>query len=509
MTAKTTLLIRPARSAAAILFVGLAVTAIAIPARADALDQIHQRGKLIWGGDQEGGGPYVYPDPEHPEIVRGFEVDLAAMLADELGVKAEFKQGNWDKLPLLLDGTIDIVLNGYELTPERQRDFLCSRPYYSYDLEFLVHRDSPIKDWSDVQIGPGRKPITAGALTGSAAETYLRKTPGLNVQVETYDGTTDAMQRVATKALDATLQDDPTVSFYASQYPELRPVVVLCRKGYYVALVKKGETRLHDALNDALGKIIKDGRLEKLYDHWQLNGSKQTAALAEEQGITPEATGQTWLEILQDNLGLLLESAGMTVLLSITAMPLAIAIGILVAIGRMYGPWPVSKLLGLYVELLRGTPLMLQLYAIFFLLPRIGITIPPLGSAIAGLAINYSAYEAEIYRAGLQAIPRGQLEAALSLGMSRALAIRRILLPQAFRIVIPPVTNDFIALFKDTSVCSVVTVVELTKRYSVLALSTGAIVELATITAILYMLMSVPLSLFARWSERRLEGRKE
>ena len=97
------------------------------------------------------------------------------------------------------------------------------------------------------------------------------------------------------------------------------------------------------------------------------------------------------------------------------------------------------------------------------------------------------------------------MEAALALGMTQSLAIRRIILPQAFRIVIPPVTNDFIALFKDTSVCSVITIVELTKRYSILALSTGAIVQLAAITAILYRLMSFPLSIFARWSERRLD----
>src|SRR5690606_29918145 len=102
--------------------------------------------------------------------------------------------------------------------------------------------------------------------------------------------------------------------------------------------------------------------------------------------------------------------------------------------------------------------------------------------------------------------PRGQMEAALALGMKRGQAIRRIILPQAVRIVIPPVTNDFIALFKDTSVCSVITIVELTKRYSILALSTGAIVQLALITAALYLLMSFPLSLFVRWNERRLAG---
>ena len=140
---------------------------------------------------------------------------------------------------------------------------------------------------------------------------------------------------------------------------------------------------------------------------------------------------------------------------------------------------------------------MLQLYVLFYVLK-----LPPWVAGIAGLAINYSAYEAEIYRAGLQAIPSGQMEAALALGMSRRLALRRVIVPQAVRIVIPPVTNDFIALFKDTSVCSVITLVELTKQYSILANSTGGVVEFALASAALYMAMSLPLSWFSRWSER-------
>jgi polar amino acid transport system substrate-binding protein len=97
------------------------------------------------------------------------------------------------------------------------------------------------------------------------------------------------------------------------------------------------------------------------------------------------------------------------------------------------------------------------------------------------------------------------MEAALALGMSRSLALRRVIVPQAVRIVIPPVTNDFIALFKDTSVCSVITLVELTKQYSILANSTGGVVEFALATAVLYMAMSVPLSWFSRWSERQMD----
>ncbi len=172
----------------------------------------------------------------------------------------------------------------------------------------------------------------------------------------------------------------------------------------------------------------------------------------------------------------------------------------------MYGPSVVRIVLRIYVEVIRGTPLMLQLYVIFFLLPRIGLTLDPVVAGIAGLAINYSAYEAEIYRAGLQAIPIGQMEAALALGMTRATAIRRVIVPQAVRIVIPPVTNDFIALFKDTSVCSVITLEELTKEYNILALSTGRIVEFGITAAVLYMAMSLPLSWFSGWFEKKLSG---
>jgi polar amino acid transport system substrate-binding protein len=202
--------------------------------------------------------------------------------------------------------------------------------------------------------------------------------------------------------------------------------------------------------------------------------------------------------------GTLVQAAGVTVVLSVLSFPLAIAAGLLIAIGRLYGPAWLKPLLATYVETLRGTPVMLQLYFIFFFLPELGINVPAFWTAILGLAINYSAYESEIYRAGLQAIPVGQMEAALSLGMSRALALRRIIVPQAVRIVIPPVVNDFIALFKDTSVCSVVTLVELTKRFSVLSQSTQATVELMLLTAALYMLMSYPLSVVAGRLERRM-----
>jgi polar amino acid transport system substrate-binding protein len=483
------------------------------PVHADALDRIAERGTLVWGADQEGGGPYVYPDENDPSILRGFEVELAEILAEEIGkqldrpVKAQFKQGQWENLPLMLDGTIDLVLNGFELTPERQRDYLCTRPYYMYGLQLMARRDGPIASWTDVRSPQAGARWRAGALGGSAAYRYLEQNLAGQVELSAFDGNTNAMERVADGGLDFTLQDDCIAIFYADRFPKLKFVGRPVDEGYYVALVSKEEPRLHAALNKALDAIIRDGRLHRLYDRWNMSGKAQMLALRDTSEIATAAERSFW-DIVTANGSTLLAAAGMTIVLSVASMPLAIAIGVLVAIGRLYGPRWVAWPLTWYVEILRGTPLLLQLLALFYLLPKIGVTLPALVAAIAGLAINYSAYEAEIYRAGLQAIPRGQMEAALALGMTRAQAVRRIILPQAFRIVIPPVTNDFIALFKDTSVCSVITVVELTKQYSILALSTGAIVELAAMTAVLYLLMSYPLSLVARYSERRLAGEK-
>jgi polar amino acid transport system substrate-binding protein len=204
------------------------------------------------------------------------------------------------------------------------------------------------------------------------------------------------------------------------------------------------------------------------------------------------------LDVVRSYGGVLLQSAALTVVLSFLSFPLAVLGGLFIALGRLYGPSWLRTPLAAYVEFLRGTPVMLQLYFIFFFLPEVGINVPAFWTAILGLAVNYSAYESEIYRAGLAAVPRGQMEAALALGMSRPLALRRIIVPQAVRIVVPPVVSDFIALFKDTSVCSVVTLVELTKRFSVLSQSTQATAELMAMTAVLYLAMSYPLSLLSK-----------
>ncbi len=496
------------------------------PPGEDALAVIQRRGALIWGADEEGGGPYVYPQAKDPTKIEGFEVEIAAFLAQKLGVRPRFAQGQWDKLPEVLDrGDIDIVLNGYEWSPSRAARYGTSVPYYIYELQLLARQqDSTLATWGDLTRPAGGRPRRVAVLGGSAAQDYLQEHFGGQVEIVSFDGATDAMRAVelATDGVAANLQDLPVALFYRKGFPGLRLVGEPVGRGYYVILTRKGETRLLQALDEAIIEGLRDGTLRRVCERYGLwNRTQAARGLETDAGgnflgdllpANPSAPGSArrayvaergW-RVVRERGGLLLAGAWMTVRLAFLAMPLAILIGLISALVRLHGPRLLRRGVTLYVELVRGTPLVLQLYVIFFLLPELGLSLHAFWAAVLGLAINYSAYEAEIYRAGLQAVPRGQMEAALALGMTRGLALRRIIVPQATRIVIPPVTNDFIALFKDTAVCSVITVIELSKAYYVHARSTGAILELGVVTALLYLVMSYPLSLLARALERRL-----
>jgi len=188
----------------------------------------------------------------------------------------------------------------------------------------------------------------------------------------------------------------------------------------------------------------------------------------------------------------------------VLAMALAIVAGLFIVLVRLYGIGPLQWLAKAYVEIIRGTPLLIQLFLIYYGLPQIGIRLNAFVAGIVGLGLNYAASESENYRAGIQAIPRGQTEAALALGMSRWQTLQHVILPQAVRVVIPPVTNDFIAMFKDSSIVSVITMVELTKVYGMLAMSTYDYIGLGLMTAGIYFALSYPASIFAHWLERKL-----
>jgi polar amino acid transport system substrate-binding protein len=470
-------------------------------------DEPGDKPPLRWGGDKGGGGPFVYEDRDGK--LTGFEVKLADYLAMKLGRKAEFVQGEWQTLPQnLTRGDVDCILNGYEWSAEREQHMLSTIPYYVYRIQLVARKnDASIRGWEDLRAAPGRPTRRVGVLAQSASERYLDREFHDDVSIVALDeeGTTGVMRSVESGQFDATVQDTPTVRHYVGagrEFPDLHVTGDAIEPGYFVIYVRRDDPALRDQLDAAIRDGLKDGTIRRIYESYGLWNADQESLLSVGDQWPPKS------EASESPLGryavILAKSAVTTVLLSFASMPLAILLGLAVAVGRLYGPRWLNWMLTVYVEVLRGTPLLLQLWVIYFLLPELHVRLHPFWAGVLGLALNYSAYEAENYRAGLLAIPKGQMEAALALGMSTWTALRRVVIPQAVRIVIPPVTNDFIALFKDTSVCSVIAVTELTGRYRHLLVDhPHDVLELGLLTALLYLLMSYPLSLVARRLERR------
>ncbi len=469
---------------------------------AATIDRIKQRGYVLWGADAEGGAPYIFPDPKNPAKMIGFEVDLADAIARELGVTARQSQNAWDSLiPALQRGDFDIAMNGIEITPQRKERVLFTNPYYVYTEQLVVRRDETrISDLNSLR---GMK---VGTLSGTVAQTMLEKTGGIDVKI--YSGQVEPYEDLAIGRIDAVLLDLPIAAYYAKPNPKLRFEGKPIGEGFYGIALRKGDDAFLKKLNDILSKLLRNGELKRIYDKWDLWTPEQEKLFASMSDTGYVGLEQSKKSPLYSFFPTLLRGAATTIIISVVSMSLAIALGLLIALARLFGRPPLSTLAVAYIEVYRGTPLLIQLFILYYGLPNIGISLSPLTAAFLGLGMNYAAYEAEIYRAGIEAVPKGQMEAALSLGMDRALSLRRIILPQGFRIALPAITNDFIALFKDSSLVSVIAMVELTKTYSILAVSTLRFFELGLVVALLYFGMSYPLSIMARRLEARLKGAK-
>jgi len=201
----------------------------------------------------------------------------------------------------------------------------------------------------------------------------------------------------------------------------------------------------------------------------------------------------------------LFRAALVTIALSCLAMSLAVSLGGVVATGRIYGPRPLRFVLAAFVEITRGTPVLLQLFVLYYGLSGF-VRLPAFLAAVIGLGFNYAAYESEIYRGALEAVGKTQLEAARTLGFTELQVLRLVRGPLAFRLALAPMTNDFVALLKDSSLVSVITVVELTKQTSIFAVNLGSWLVPGLLCGAIYLAMSLPLARVARRLEDRWKG---
>lgn len=460
---------------------------------------------IIWAADAEGGAPYIFKDPKNPQVNIGFEVDLAKALSREMKRPIKFLQYQFNSLVAGLQrGDFDIAMNGLEVTPDRRAKLLFSHPYYIFQQQLVVRADEQrIKSYDDCRKISG---FTIGTLEDTAASRLLARD---RITSKIYDSQIEPYTDLELGRIDAVLLDLPIAVSYAESNPKLKFLGPPFAEGYYAIAMKKDRRELATLIDAALARLIASGELRHIYEKWGIWNTEQVRLQNASSLDVASESREQWTAARY--VPLLIDGARTTVYISLLSMLLAVSIGLPVAAARLYGPFPLRMLATVYVEFFRGIPVLLLLYFLYYGLPGmaayygwpISLDMQPLHAAILGFGLNYAAFESEIYRAGIGSVPAGQWEAASSLGMPRLMTFRRIILPQAMRTIIPPMTNDFVALFKDTSVVSVIAVVELTKQYQILSKSSMKYLEIGIATAALYLIMSVPLGYLSRYLEAK------
>lgn len=455
-----------------------------------------------WGGDAEGGAPFVEADPANPAVVRGFDVEIAGMIAQGLGREPRFIQVAWASIGQSLErGDFEIGLSGVEDRPEMRQRYALTIPYFEFQ-EVLAVRPADRDRYRTMADLAGRRVATLGATM--AYDILLEEQKKTGLVPVSYDDDVHPYTDLVAGRVDAVLLDnviaDRALKRTGGFVVQPEPVAT----GSYVGVFARRNTALRDSANAILRARMQDGSLEATFRRWGVWSDAQAAyfqrvlAEAPREDAAADAQGRG----IRAYLPALARAAGVTLVLSVLAMALAVAVGIAVAAGRVYGPPVVRGALAVYVEVVRGTPVLLQLFVLYYGLSGV-VRLPAFAAAVIGLGLNYAAYESEIYRAALQAIPPAQLEAARTLGLTEFQALRLVRGPQALRLALAPMTNDFVALLKDSSLVSVITVVELTKQTAIYATNVGSWLVPGILCALIYLAMSLPLSRVARRLERR------
>ena len=468
--------------------------------------------ELRWGGDAEGGAPYVEADPNDLSHVVGFDVEVAQLLATGLGRTARFIQVGFTSIDAAAArGDFDVGLSGIEDSVARRSRLAVTIPYYEF-REVLTVRASDKDRYRSLGDLRGHRVATLGATL--AYDLLVEAEARDGIVPVTYEDDVHPYSDLVLGRVDAVVLDAILAERGVRRNTGLTNQPAPLAVGHYVGVLATGQTAMRDRMNVVLRDAMRDGRLEAIFKRWNVWNEDQPrlyARVLADASAYPVAASSlavpggvrtvTPWDAARRYLPALLNAAVITVVLSFLSMALAIATGALIASGRIYGNAPLRIALTGYVEIIRGTPLLLQLFVLYFGLAAF-IQLPAFIAALLGLGLNYAAYESEIYRGALEAVPVGQLDAARTLGFSERQILVLVRAPQAFRLALAPMTNDFVALLKDSSLVSVITVVELTKETSIFAANIGSWVVPGMMCAAIYLAMSLPLARVARRIER-------
>jgi His/Glu/Gln/Arg/opine family amino acid ABC transporter permease subunit len=419
----------------------------------------------------------------------GFDVDIARAIARELHVQAELVNASFDGVfPALQNGTFDAVISAVTITPERRTTLLFSDPYIRAGQQVVVRTDSAIAGPDNLE---GR---TVGVQINTTAQFAMEKRPG--VTIAKYNTVDLALLDLQNARVDAVASDGPVLRYMLrTSFPGLKTVGAEYTDEQFGIVLARDSDDLRRAINAALWKLQDSGDYAKIYGRWFGETAEQGVAATTPRAFDTSIIARTW--------SFFLRGVWMTGVMAVSSLLLGLPFGLCLALARVQSkPWFAAPA-AVYVEIMRGTPLLVQILFIYFVLPSVGINLPAYTSGILALTLNAAAYISEVIRAGILSIDAGQMEAASALGMSYWQAMRRIVLPQTFRRVVPPLTNEGIALLKESSLVSVIGLTELARTGQELASRYAAPLTIWPLVALLYLALTFPLTRMSEYLERR------
>ncbi|MDF3341184.1 ABC transporter permease subunit [Mycolicibacterium septicum] len=446
--------------------------------------------------------PFSYHDPATGQLA-GYDVDVARAVGEKLGVPVEFVETPWDSIFAALEANrFDVVANQVTITPERRAKYDLSQPYSVGEGVIVTRADNDsIKSLADLK---GK--TTAQSITSNWAQ--VARDAGATVQ--SVEGFAQAITLLNQGRIDATVNDSIAVYAYLAETGDTS-VKIAAQTGEKSdqGFAARKNSGLLPELNGALQDLRSNGTLAKISQKY-LKADATGAAPAGSQGAPgsqqepPQV--RSAFQLVLDNLWPLAKAAlTMTIPLTIISFIIGLVIALGVALARLSSNVVLSNIARFYISIIRGTPLLVQLFIVFYALPEFGVKIDPFPAAVIAFSLNVGGYAAEIIRSAIQSVPKGQWEAAETIGYNYAGALRRIILPQATRVAVPPLSNTLISLVKDTSLASTILVTELLRQAQIVAAPTFEFFALYGTAAIYYWVICLVLSFGQARVERRLE----
>lgn len=447
--------------------------------------------------------PFSYHDPATGELV-GYDIDVAKAVGEQLGVPVQFVETPWDSIFAALEANrFDVVANQVTINPERQAKYDLSQPYTVGEGVIVTRAD----DDSITSVDDLKGKTTAQSITSNWAQ--VARDAGATV--EGVEGFAQAITLLNQGRIDATVNDSVAVYAYLAETGDTS-VKIAAQTGQTSdqGFAARKNSGLLPELNGALDELRADGRLTAISEKYlkaDATGGAPEVAGQQPPGSQQEPTQvRSAFQLVLDNLWPLAKAAlTMTIPLTIISFIVGLVIALAVALARLSSNVVMSNVARFYISIIRGTPLLVQLFIVFYALPEFGVKIDPFPAAVIAFSLNVGGYAAEIIRSAIQSVPKGQWEAAETIGYNYAGALRRIILPQATRVAVPPLSNTLISLVKDTSLASTILVTELLRQAQIVAAPTFEFFALYGTAAIYYWVICLVLSFGQARVEHRLE----